>query len=302
MNYVTSFIGVPPEYWITCIKQIRLFTDDPIWCITNHVTHEVIQTLSKISNVFCIDYETVKSEAFDDVVNRTRHKFCICHGLKGREELFIRSFERFFLCENLMRIHNLRNVFFLEIDNLIYDDASKFLSKFQEKPLAYMYDNDDRSSSGIMYIKEWNSLCRLNAYSMDYILSSNEFLNEMSVLYRYAGRYPEDVQYLPIHIPDETIPLESCINFEKFNVIFDAASLGVYLYGRDPYHTHGEIIKHLKNPYSKIDFTEYEYSIQIDEYNRKTHWIKFKNGQSYKIFNLHIHSKNLIDAFSIIAK
>lgn len=302
MQYVTSFIGTPPDYWILCVQQIRLFTSDPIWCITNHINHRIVQELSSIPNVVCVDYATVKHEEFDKVSESNKHRFHICHGLHGREELFIRSFERFFLCEQLMKQNSLTDVLFLELDNLVYEDMSIYLPQFQKKGLAYMYDNDDRSSSGIMYIKDWTYLSKLNQSSLDYISTTQDFLTEMTVLYRYANAHSEDVQYLPVHIPDENVPIEAYGTFHDYNCIFDAAPLGVYLYGRDPYHTDGTIIKQLKNPWSKIDFTNYMYEIVVDTRNHKTHWIVFPNGQRCKIVNLHIHSKNLVDAFSIVTK
>jgi hypothetical protein len=73
--------------------------------------------------------------------------------LIGRENLFIYSFERFFVLYNLMIQRNLSDVFFLELDNLVYDDPINWLNSFKLSDMSYMFDNIDRASSGIAYIK-----------------------------------------------------------------------------------------------------------------------------------------------------
>ncbi len=98
MHYVTSFVGTPPTYWYECIYQIRLFSNDSIWCITNQSTHAVIQRLKKsFQNIFIVDYNQVRDNIFDQVANENRSKFQYVQGLHGREHLFLRSLERFFL-------------------------------------------------------------------------------------------------------------------------------------------------------------------------------------------------------------
>jgi hypothetical protein len=299
MNYITSFIGKPPDYWITCVNQIRLFSDDPIWCITNHIKHSVIKKIQKIQNVHCIDYSTVINNKFLETIHSNKNKFWIVRGLRGREQLFIRALERFFLCENLMKQKNLKDVLFLELDNMIYMNPIKFLNSLQKKPLAYMYDNEDRSSAGIMYIRDPSSLEKFNQESILFIEKSDEFLDEMTVLARFALQYPDDVQYLPVHIPVSEYPVCTYENLEDYSCIFDAAPLGVYLFGRDPYHTKGVIVKGLHNPFSLIDFTKYKFEWKLDEKGRKCPWISFSETESYPIFNLHIHSKTLEEAHSV---
>lgn len=295
MNLVTSFVGEPPSYWVTCIQQIRRVTESPVWAITNRKDHPVIKTLETIPNVHIIEHKIVQSHVFDRLCAKHHAKFEVCRGLTGREQLFLRSFERSFLCQKLMSLRGLRDVLFLEIDNLIYEDPAVFLDRFRKKSLAYMYDNEDRSSSGIMYVRDSSSLDAFNAEVLKFIERSKEFLTEMTVLARFAKRYPSLVQYLPVHPKGPNVPNEAVGEEDYGDVLFDAAPLGVYLYGRDPYHTKGTIVKGLANPYSKLDFSKYEFSL-LNGPKTKVHTITI-DSKPYRIFNLHIHSKNLVDAF-----
>jgi len=248
-----------------------------------------MKQIQHFSNVRCVEYADVQSYSFDKAMQLHRDKFCIVRGLQGREELFIRSFERFFLCENLMKTNNLEDVLFVEIDNMIYKDASAYLNELRKKPLSYMRDNEDRSSSGIMYVRDESSLGRLNSEFLDFINTSDESLSEMTVLFRFERRFPEQVQYLPICIDDP--------NLENYACVFDAAPLGVYLFGRDPYHTQGQTIKGLRNPYSSIDFSVFKLYWEVDGQGRRCPWIRFSETEKYPIFNLHIHSKCLDEAY-----
>ena len=298
MHYVTSFVGTPPTYWYECIYQIRLFSNDSIWCITNQSTHAVIQRLKKsFQNIFIVDYNQVRNNIFDQVANENRSKFQYVQGLHGREHLFLRSLERFFLCSNLMKKSQLSDVLFLEIDNLIYENAETFLSKLKSKPLGYMFDNVGRSSSGIMYIRDENSLDVFLKEMCQYIQESKHNVTEMVFLYKYAKEHADDVQYLPVHPPGPSIPTEASNECQTYQMLFDAASLGVYLYGNDTFHTNGRIKVHQKNPWSLIDYTKYTFSHQKDEFKRNIPYIHI-DGKPFKIFNLHIHSKQLRNALS----
>jgi len=178
-------------------------------------------------------------------------------------------------------------------------DPVKFLDSLQKKPLAYMYDNEDHSSAGIMYIRDPSSLEKFNQESILFIEKADEFLTEMKVLARFALQYPDDVQYLPVHIPNPDYPVCTYENLEDYPCIFDAAPLGIYLFGQDPYHTKGVIVKGLHNPFSLIDFTKYKFEWKLDEKGRKCPWIYFSQTESYPIFNLMSISANPITPIPI---
>ena len=48
-----------------------------------------------------------------------------------------------------------------------------------------MFDNYNRCSSGIMYVKNFMSLEGYLEFNIDFINNSNEFLDEMTTLYKY---------------------------------------------------------------------------------------------------------------------
>jgi hypothetical protein len=297
MNIVLSFIGKLPCYIVDCVHQIRSFSDSPIFIIINDLESPFVSQMLKY-NVNIIQYNDVIDTNFIDTVNKNINKFEIVPGLGDRSQLFIRSFERFFLLHNLMKLKNLKNCFFMEVDNLIYDDPNIWLEEFSKKELCFMYDNIDRCSSGIMYVKQQLSLNHLLDYFTVFINTSHEFMGEMTCLYRYHELHKDEVQLLPIYWKSDTVSELAYKNDFYNNSIFDAAAIGVFLLGNDPYHTKGKIVTGNKNLWSAIDYTKEKFIWKKDERSRNKPYIW--DGEKWLLINnLHVHSKALNTGFSL---
>jgi len=294
------FIGTLPSYAIDTIHQARLFYDGEIYFIVSDYTSEYLQILREKYNVTIINYDDISSTEFNDTINKYINKFEIVPNLKGREKLFIYSFERFFLLYNLMDKHNISNAFFVELDNLLYDDPRKWEEQFSKKDCAFMYDHNERCASGIFYVKNKETLFKINNSFLDYITYSSKFMSEMGALYEFWNENKDIIQILPTIWSSPTIPNVVHENYDKFNnTIFDAAALGIYLGGMDPHHTHGVIIKGLKWHHSLLDYSIYKYEWRLDEQERNVPFVfNTDNNMWIKINNLHIHSKQLADCLS----
>jgi len=292
------FIGVLPSYIKETIHQARCFFKGDIYLIINDLNSIHLDYIKKY-NVNIINYEDVKSSIFCEISMKYKSKFQYIPNLLGREELFVRSFERFFVMQNLMKQKNLVDCLFLELDNLIYDDPNKWLACFSNSELCYMFDNIDRYSSGIIYIKNFQSLSGFLDESLNYIQNSREFMSEMTVLSRYYSKNKQTVQILPTYWNDKTMPVETYINYPIYNdTLFDAAAIGIYLLGIDPHHTNGVLVKNLPSKWSYIDFTKHNFTWikDIDGRNRPFIW----NGEKWLLINnLHIHAKNLHEGISL---
>jgi hypothetical protein len=290
-----AFIGPLPPYCIDTVHQSRIFHKGPIYFIVSDYDSPYIKKLEEY-NVTIIRYDTVIHEEFNNVVQNAYHKFCIVNRLTGREKIFIYSFERFFVLYNLMNKYGIKDVFFMELDNLIYDVPSKWLDSFSKKGFAFMFDNHDRYASGVSYIKNSDSLELFCNYILEYISTSNEFMAEMLCLFKFYQLNKESVQLLPIHWPDSKYPIECHGTFGLYNSLFDSAAIGVFLGGADPFHVEVtglyKQIEGNKSFWSLIDYTTYSYKWEADYKGRKIPFI-FNGSEWLRINNLHIHSKNL---------
>lgn len=295
------YIGKLPEYAIDTVYQTRLFYNGPIYFIINDYESPFLDTLKQY-NVHFVKYDDVQHTDFNKCIEQYRQKFVYLEGLKGRENLFIHSFERFFVLYNLMIQQSLSNVFFLELDNLIYDDPLKWEAQFKEREMCYMFDNYDRCASGICFIKTQTVLLKFTEHCIKYITDTdhtNNFMTEMQALDTFWIQNPGRIQILPTHWPADNIPQYTFGNYHRYqNTIFDAAAIGIYLAGFDPFHTNGTIITGLKSNWSAIDYTSYTFEWKLDNNGRNIPYIIC--GNTYiRINNLHIHSKHLLPCLSI---
>jgi hypothetical protein len=304
MNVCYSFIGPLPSYSIEQAHQLRLFYNGPAYFILNDYNNPNVTLLRDKYNINIIRYDDVIHTDFIKLIGKTKHKFYILHNSKGRENLFIYSFERFYVLYNLMIKYSLNNVLFIELDNLVYDDPRKWLSAVKDVDMAYLFDNNDRASAGISFIQNHKVLLKMLEYFNIYIENDTGFINEMSAMARFyqymekKGGGTFNVSFLPIHWNDPTKPPQSYALSNMFaDSIFDAAAIGVYLAGGDTHHTGGKIILGKKNQWSLIDYTNYKFIYIKDEEDRKIPYI-VKDSSHIRINNLHIHSKDLINHLS----
>jgi hypothetical protein len=194
---------------------------------------------------------------------------------------------------------SLTDVFFLELDNLIYDDPLKWETSFKERDMSYMFDNVNRGASGIAFFRSTILLTEFLKTSSEFIDTANEFMTEMTVLYNFWTTHQTTVQLLPIFWTDPSHPPQANATFPIFNSVFDAASMGICLGGMDPYHTRGVIVKGLPGKWSYHDFSKYTYEWKKDEKGRLIPYILRTTDNTWiRINNLHIHSKDLKSCLS----
>ena len=296
MNVAYSYIGPLPDYTLYTIYQTRLFFKGPIYFIVSELTSPFIPILQNQYQVTIIPYDSVIDTEFNECINKYIGKFTILDGLKGREKLFIYAFERFFVLYQLMLQQNLSNIFFMELDNLIYDDPFKWEDSFCDYEMSIMFDNYDRCSSGICYIKTADILSEFCKRSIKYIVETDitrQFMTEMQSLDAFWKDNPTRVQILPTHWPTANIPPMTCENYHRYNQsIFDSAGLGIYFGGIDPIHTGGLIMTGLRSIWSALDYTPNQFEWKKDEEGRLIPYVILQS-QSIRINNLHIHSKQL---------
>ncbi len=298
MFVALAFVGKLPKYIEENIHQIRCYYDGDIYLIINDINSPYINNILKY-NIKIINYKDVYNETFLTNVNNNINKFVIVRGLIGREELFIRSFERFFLLYNFMKNNNLTDCLFLELDNLIYDDPINWIHQFSKSELCYMFDNYNRYSSGIMYVKNYQALDGFLNEINNFININTGFMTEMTVLSIYYEKNKSKVQILPTYWNDNSVPFETYLNYDYYNdSLFDALAIGCNLLGLDPIHTDGIIKKNQKASWCAIDYTKLKFKWKYDDKNRKKPYVW--NGSKWLLINnLHVHGKNLVEGISL---
>jgi hypothetical protein len=305
MNIILSFIGPLPSYIIECVQQIRLYTNNDIYLILNDYNSIYLEKLEKYNVKMC-KYESVFDQKFAETMNTNIQNFWYIDYAKGREQIFIRSLERFYLANNLINLLDLNNNLFIEIDNLIYDNPNNWLSILNNYNIAYMAHSSDHCASGIMFIKNKNSLKDLLEYLTGYIQNAkySDCPNEMKAIFQYYKNNKDKIHILPT-IFDDKINEVSSIAYENYNLydsIFDGAAYGIYLGGEDPIHNKGEIIYNKSFDHFIIKCKNYEIKFEEDpkDFYKKPYIYDFNKNKWILINNLHIHSKLLKNHLSTL--
>jgi hypothetical protein len=222
---------------------------------------------------------------------------------RDREDLFIRSVERFYILQNTMKKYDLTNVLFMELDNLIYDDPRNWLEEFMKHDMCYMFDNVNRCSSGIMFVKTPDSIQGMLNFFIEKINEPmDEFINEMTLLFKYYEHVKNNhifkiIQLLPTFCKSEDMHEYAIQNYGKYGeTIFDAAALGIFLFGPDKcLSDNSDFHKNYSSEkweLSYIDYTKYQTKWELDSENRLIPYILLLD-RWIKINNLHIHCKDL---------
>lgn len=303
MIILLSYIGILPTYTIECVHQIRLYFDGLIYLITDDFNekYNLINILINKYNVIIINYNLVKNKEFDNLMEINGHNIeYLTFEKNGRQFLFKRALERFYLAYNLMNSLNLEDIFFMEIDNLIYDNPFKWLDNFKKKEMCFMSHTIIECSSGICYIKNKNSLIPFLEILKENILKAiiGSWFGEMPGLKLFYDKYPDNIEILPsIFINDKTNEI-TFKNYNKYNSIFDPACYGIYLMGEDIIHNHGKLIKNKSLKHHFIYCSDYKYEWKNIDGLNKPFIFDEKNNKWILINNLHVHAKNLEEGLS----
>jgi hypothetical protein len=125
-------------------------------------------------------------------------------------------------------------------------------------------------------------------------------MTEMQALYAFWKKNPALVQLLPIHWPAPQVPPPTYENWDKYHSLFDAAAIGIYLGGIDPYHTDGLIKTGLRSIWSIVDYTGYDFTWMDDDEGRAIPYVRPRGQMVWiRINQLHIHSKQLGPCLSV---
>lgn len=305
-NYSIIFVHLGralPSHVKYALHQARLFNDETdIYLATNSFTKQDSEDQSIIAT------DKIKVVYCENLPQSESHKIFLKNSTldSSKEGFWRKASERFFVLEELITNYDLRHVFHLESDNMLYVCLDEFISIFKTyKTMAAVFDNDIRCIPSFVYINDKNAIKKLTTFIAQ---RANQGLNDMQIIALFKnveGRH--NIEHLPIICPEycQYYELKNTLgdrvkdrtryyhDFQNFLSVFDAAAIGQYLGGTDKI-AHGAnapgpgFINEscVFNPaYCSFEWIK-------DERDRKIPYLIFK-GKKYRINNLHIHSKQL---------
>jgi hypothetical protein len=210
------------------------------------------------------------------------------------------TMERFFVVEECMRKLNLKNVFHLEIDNMVYFKVEEILEKCKSiDKILIPSDSERRYIAGTCFVNDPDSLNVLNRFFTEYCANKDEMHSIMDFT-----RTHTEVDTWPVLPPGDNTRLiyedrRHCENdikriskyAELYKGVFDCAAVGQFFGGIDPIHqkTNSDGFVN-KDSIFGIDRAKFKWE-KVNDLQRLN--ISIDGEEWFPIYNLHIHNKNL---------
>jgi hypothetical protein len=168
--------------------------------------------------------------------------------------------------------------------------------------LAFPLASENLGVASLLYLRDSRAAENLRKQFIQE-LKRDPLTNDMKILGNIAKNHKSEISILPtvpiLKPPESVIMLGISNNHYKlisdnyvvFQGCVDGMAYGVYFLGEDPRNTRGYIKLFQFNYETNINLTGTRISINVKD--RKVICIE-KNGQRYKLYALHVHSKNLL--------
>ena len=259
-----------PHLWLN-IRKIS--QDFPRISITLLLTHEFSQ-VSNFRNI--ADIEILNEEKLTKSLD-----FELSHDLAFRDGFWKYTLLRFQAIAEWHQKSLESQILHVESDVLLLPNFP--FDKFENlRKLAWTNVNESHDAPTLVYFPNKFSSEWLAKQISEEMRISNH-LTDMTVLYKIRSTYADLIQVLPT-VPDRNI-IENQDGF-TFEGIFDAARIGMWLTGQDPRNHFGSLIRHRSILDSEAEPQNWDFRDDKTGNLYGRH-----NGESFPIFNLHIHSK-----------
>ncbi len=254
-----------PHLWKNIAATKRKFPTSTITLIYSDKVHARRVRSLNIDGYF---YET---KSADEVILNAQ-----ALGSNFRGGFWRYSLERLIALDAWHRVSDPKNPFIhIESDILLFRNFP--IDNFEKiEKLAWIKFNETHDVSAILYSPGSRATSWLGEQIRRELTLDNR-LTDMTVLSRIQKLFTDKVEYLP------TLSHYNSIYFEG---IFDGASIGMWLNGRDPRNNYGIVKRHMPMGES-LDKAE---SLRFRIYQQGLH-VTNVSGE-FPLYNLHVHSKN----------
>jgi len=293
-----------PLYIEDSLAQARMFNTCDIYLLANQRAFDVSVINFQQISIKPVAVETIqRADMHAQYVKKSTLDY---PGWKG---FWLYTSERFLYLNDFIQQNNMKQVFHLENDVMLYVDLDELMPVFKKyyPQLAAVFDNDQRCIPSFVYSAQPEAMQKLAQFFLQYPSK-----NDMDVLGLFKQMHGEYIKSLPIIMSSykARFPLQSSAghitmrpreysqHMRGFKSIFDAAAIGQFLGGIDP--RHGDSRPGFINESCLFDPSRLKYMWKRDAQDRLVPYASF-NDKVYRINNLHIHSKNL-KAFSSLRK
>jgi hypothetical protein len=228
-------------------------------------------------------------ESRSEVLKALLKRHAELKGIAGGYWLY--TLERIFVLKSLDEIVNQEGVIlhfesdvFSFIDEILLSELVKGVTR-----TAVPRYSEARGIGSILFSPNLATLL-LDLDSLEILLTENPKLdNDMDLLGIALNR--GIIEELPSRIEK----MQSKAEAGQPKIIFDGLALGQYLFGQDPLHTGGHKVTGYKNQDFDFDLTNCHFDLRADSQGELNELYLITGRDAFRIANLHLHSKTVID-------
>lgn len=279
INIVLVSVGNFQEYILDNINQLVRLGHENIWVLTNSGFFERFSEYNGKIKLIAIELLQDSFQFYES--SRLDKQF--------RGGFWTLTSLRFFYIYEFMRGYNISNVIHLENDVLIFHNCNQIIDKFDKGYIYLPFDTYSRNIASIMFIPT-ASVFKMVLDNYNFNKNDMENFSNISISTGLIRNLPIFVSSSNNTSSDEYRFVTS--NYERFGgFIFDAAAIGQYLGGVDPRNISGDSTGFI-NETCVIKYNTYSFDWVVNNGVKRPFIIV--DGNKIPIFNLHIHSKNLV--------
>lgn len=276
MNLILVSIGNFQEYILDNIEQLIKLETKNIYVITNFEYFNYF-------NIYKNNINLISFESLDDTYNYFDNTSM---DKSFRNGFWTYTSSRFFYIYSLMKKYELTDCIHIENDVLLYYNIDILEPKLNKTYLYVPFDTFKRNIASILYIPNANIFKNvLDNY--DKTKNDMENFSNIKLNVNLIHNFP----IFPNTYANTVEELFVSENYNNFNMIFDAAAIGQFLGGVDPRNIPNDTTGFI-NETCIIKYNKYNFI--WEKHNDINRPFIIINDNKIPIFNLHIHSKNLI--------
>lgn len=217
-----------------------------------------------------------------------------------RNGFWLKTLERFFVLEQLMKSVQLRQVIHAELDQLLFrvDKLLDGLRRSKKTGIFLPFQGEKKAVASVLYCNSVEALSSV----LELAMGNQKFENEMDLLLRWSGLSPENAIALPTTdvflrgTSQRAVSTRQQITASEANGLVDPAELGLWVGGRDPQNlriadkpTTRFIYGPDKAVLSLSELTSLRFILDLEESSLALETAE--GNKRAQLFNLHLHSK-----------
>jgi hypothetical protein len=207
---------------------------------------------------------------------------------KFRDGFWLRALERFLVLRKYLVCSGIKKAFHAELDNIVFD-LSELQDKLDSSGYGFFCPRDaiDRGIASLVYINDYSSLKCFDEVDLN---AAGTSFNDMVFLGSNLKQSDKFYSLPTENSLEMSAPKKwDFIDPNLLGGIFDAASIGQYLFGVDTRNSFFPSFNGFVNENSGNNLKNLRFQIDLDASLCLVSLPEF--GIAYKLFNIHVHSK-----------